>query len=422
MDNTSLKEQTALLLTLKTPELSDETCGQYLEELKSLCTTLGIIPLEQKIITVKSLHPRYLVGSGKASEISSLAEDLDADCIIFDDTISPSQQRNLEQLSGRCVIDRQEIILEIFSEHARTREALLQVGLARMEYSLPRLTRAWTHLSRQRGGMRGTRGEGETQLEVDRRIVLKKITKLKAELKKLEEQRHTRRKQRMGVPVPTGAIIGYTNAGKSSLLNLLTGSDVGVADQLFATLDPTTRKLALKGGTRVLLTDTVGFIRKLPHTLVDAFHSTLEETLYADFLLHILDASNPEVEHHLHTTMEVLLELEIRDIPTLLIFNKIDACPDPYLIEALKQSYPEALFVSVRENLGTEKIFDSIDTLLFSLVPQVLFHFPISRYDLAAEVHRSGTVLEERYEDSYVHIEARVPLRLKAKLAEFIPA
>lgn len=414
------EKNTAILITLKTPDLEYRQCELYLDELQSLCNTLGIEPLHRTVIPVKALHPRFLVGSGKAEEICSLAEEVQADCIIFDDTVSPSQQRNLEQLSGRCVIDRQEIILEIFSEHARTKEAMLQVGLARMEYSLPRLTRAWTHLSRQRGGMRGTRGEGETQLEVDRRIVLKKITRLKKDLKKLESQRHTRRKQRTGIPVPTGAIVGYTNAGKSSLLNALTGADTAVENQLFATLDPTTRKMDLQGGTRVLLTDTVGFIRKLPHSLINAFHSTLEEAVVADFLLHVLDASNPEVEHHLETTREVLAELETGEIPTLLVFNKIDLCGEPYQLEQLKRSYPEALFISVKKELGLAALIASIEELIFRLAPLTRFRIPISRYDLAAELHRSGTVLEEKYEDSYVAIEARVPVRLKNKLADYL--
>ncbi len=420
MNEMHMPKNTALLVTLKTPETGTELCERYLDELRSLCDTLGIETLDQIVVPVRQLHPRFLVGSGKAEELSRMAEELEADCIIFDDTISPSQQRNLERISERCVIDRQEVILEIFSEHARTREAMLQVGLARMEYSLPRLKRAWTHLSRQRGGMRGTRGEGETQLEVDRRIVLKKITRLKTDLKKLEAQRNTRRKQRTGIPIPTGAIVGYTNAGKSSLLNALTGSKVGVENQLFATLDPTTRKMELQGGTRVLLTDTVGFIRKLPHSLVNAFHSTLEEAIVADFLLHVLDASNPEVEHHLETTGEVLAELETGNIPSLLIFNKTDLCNDTYQLDHLKRTYPQALFVSIKTGAGIGDIAASIERLLFEVVPRVRFHFPIHRYDLAAEVHRSGTVIEETYEDSFVSIDARVPVRLKNKLSGYL--
>ncbi|MFW6344260.1 MAG: GTPase HflX, partial [Sediminispirochaetaceae bacterium] len=295
-----------LLVIIKPPELSHSQAELYLEELKNLADTLGFTTADSMVVPVKKISPKYLVGSGKAEEIQHLAEAHEVECVVFDDTISPAQQRNWEQLTGRCVIDRQEVILEIFSRRARTREAILQVALARMEYSLPRLTRAWTHLSRQRGGTRGTRGEGETQLENDRRVVLKKITKLKRELAKLESQREVRRKQRMGVPLPTGAIVGYTNAGKSSLLNALTDASVTVGNRLFATLDPSTKKMALPGGAEILLTDTVGFIRKLPHDLVDAFHSTLEEAVLADFLVHVVDASNSEALHHIETTKEVL--------------------------------------------------------------------------------------------------------------------
>src|SRR6056297_2290209 len=420
MNNTSLPAQQALLVTLRTPDLSEQQCINYLDELESLCTTLGIEPIERLVVPIKHLHPRFLVGSGKAQEIAELAEDIEADCIVFDDTISPSQQRNLEQISGLCVIDRQEVILEIFSEHARTKEALLQVGLARMEYSLPRLTRAWTHLSRQRGGTRGTRGEGETQLEIDRRVVLKKITKLKRELEKLQSQRSTRRKQRTSIPVPTGALVGYTNAGKSSLLNALTGASAVVEDQLFATLDPTTKKTELPGGTKVLLTDTVGFIRKLPHSLIDAFHSTLEETVVADILIHVLDASNPEVRSHLETTKEVLQELQVGETPTLLVFNKIDLCKDEFRIEELRRDFPDSLFISIKKNIGIEEVYQKIEQVLFHSTPKVLFNFPLSRYDLAAEIHRSGRVIREEYQDNSVVIEARVPATLKFKLAEYV--
>lgn len=422
MNTTTQPAQKALLITLRTPDLTEEQCENYLNELHSLCLTLGIEPVEGDVVPVKRLHPRFLVGSGKAQELSDWAQDIGADCIIFDDTISPSQQRNLEHLSGLCVIDRQEVILEIFSEHARTKEALLQVGLARMEYSLPRLTRAWTHLSRQRGGTRGTRGEGETQLEIDRRVVLKKITKLKRELEKLQSQRSTRRKQRTSIPVPTGALVGYTNAGKSSLLNALTGASAAVEDQLFATLDPTTKKTELPGGTKVLLTDTVGFIRKLPHNLIDAFHSTLEETVVADILIHVLDASNPEVRHHIETTKEVLNELEVGDTPTLLVFNKIDLCTDEFWLNELRHDFPEAVFISIKANIGLDQIIRKLEGMLFDATPQVQFRFPLSRYDLAAEIHRSGKVMREEYQDEYVVIDARVPVKLKYKFSEYLSA
>ena len=257
--------ETALLVCVRLPGMSSTELDYMKEELSNLIDTMGLKVLEVVTATLKKPTPRYFVGSGKAQEIADYAKELEADCIVFDDDLSPSQQRNWEELSGVCVIDRHEVILDIFANRATTKEATLQVGLARMEYSLPRLTRAWTHLSRQRGGTKGTRGEGETQLEVDRRIVLRKISKFKAELKKVRSNRATLRKQRTSIPIPTASIVGYTNAGKSSLLNALTGADVFIEDKLFATLDPTTRRVKLKGGNEILLTDTVGFIRKLPH-------------------------------------------------------------------------------------------------------------------------------------------------------------
>ena len=409
-----------MLVVLRPPDLTQRQAELYLEELDNLADTLGFYTAESMVVPVRKISPKYLVGSGKAEEIRDLAEAHEVDCIVFDDTISPAQQRNWERLTGRCVIDRQEVILEIFSKRARTKEAILQVALARMEYSLPRLTRAWTHLSRQRGGTRGTRGEGETQLENDRRVVLKKITRLKRSLEKLQSQREVRRKQRTGVPVPTGAIVGYTNAGKSSLLNTLTDASVRVENRLFATLDPTTKRLALPGGTEVLLTDTVGFIRKLPHDLVDAFHSTLEEAVVADFLIHVVDASNPEAVHHMETTMEVLGELGASETPTILVFNKIDLCTDGYELERLKMDYPDALFVSVRRGEGLDAFPQAIEQIIFADSRTSRFRMPISRYDLAALLHRGGSVISERYIDSEVEVVARVSDKMRGRLAEYL--
>jgi len=410
--------ETALLVVPRFPGQTDHDCSAALSELASLVDTMGLEVREGIIAPVREPKSRYLLGSGKAQEIADLAEELEVDCIIFDEDLSPSQQRNWEALSSRCVIDRHEVILDIFASRASTREAVLQVGLARMEYSLPRLTRAWTHLSRQRGGSRGTRGEGETQLEVDRRIVLRKIARMKEELAHVRRNRTTMRKQRESVPVPTAAIVGYTNAGKSSLLHRLTGAELLIEDKLFATLDPTTRRIKLEGGNELLLTDTVGFIRKLPHDLVDAFKSTLEETVLADFLLHILDASNPEVEDHLGVTRQVLREIGAGDKPVLTCFNKIDAC-DRETLDHLMISYPGAVFFSVHTGEGLEKLPEALEGMLYHGLEVDRFLIPPDRHDLVALVHRNGKVSREEYSESGILLVAKVPDKVRGLLKEF---
>ncbi|MEW5814613.1 MAG: GTPase HflX, partial [Spirochaetota bacterium] len=313
----SLKVPNAFLVGVHYNGTEVQLAENLLYELASLTRNIGLQITGSILVRLNVITPRYLLGTGKTQEIISLAKEHNADCIIIDAELTPSQQRNWEKLSGLCAIDRHEVILEIFAAHASTREAVLQVGLARMEYSLPRLKRAWTHLSRQRGGLRGTRGEGEAQLEVDRRIVLRKIDRMKKELAKVHLQRALRRKQREKFDLPTASFVGYTNAGKSSLLNRLSDSKVLVEDKLFATLDPTTRRIELDNGQNLLLTDTVGFIRKLPHDLIDAFKSTLEEVVLSDFLILVLDASSPEITEHYTTTMAVLRELEAADKPII---------------------------------------------------------------------------------------------------------
>ena len=284
---------------------------------------------------------------------------------------------------------------------------MLQVGLARAEYSLPRLTRAWTHLSRQRGGSKGTRGEGETQLEVDRRIVLRKIARMKEELVLVQRNRNTMRKQREAVPVPSAAIVGYTNAGKSSLLKKLTGADILVEDKLFATLDPTTRRIKLEGGNEVLLTDTVGFIRKLPHDLVDAFKSTLEETVLADFLLHVLDASNPEFEEHMRVTRQVLKEIGAGDKPVLTCFNKTDLL-SPEDRHALSLQFPDAVFFSIHTGDGLETLPKALERMLYAENRMQRFILPPDRHDLVALAHRTGKVFLEEYGDEGIFLDAVV--------------
>lgn len=415
----SQKVESALLVAIQFPSMVEAGALAHIGELTQLVDTMGLRVADTFITRLRAIQPKYLVGTGKAGEIAELADTLEADCIIFDDDLSPSQQRNWEALTSRCVIDRHEVILDIFAARANTREAELQVALARMEYSLPRLTRAWTHLSRQRGGSRGTRGEGETQLEADRRVVLRKIDKLKGQLKQVRSQRATRRRLRMAAPVPTASLVGYTNAGKSSLLNSLTGADVMVEDKLFATLDPTTRRLKIQNGGEVLITDTVGFIRKLPHDLVDAFKSTLEETVLADVLIHVLDAANTEVRHHYETTVSVLEELGAGHKPSILVINKIDLLQGEHDCRMLKSDYPEAIFTSVRENTGLDEVIQRIKGALYGATPISEYRIPNSRYDIAALIHRTGRVIHEQYVDDRILLTAQVPEKTRGICAAY---
>ena len=358
---------------------------------------MGLMVLDTVLIKIDRPQARLYTGTGKADEINRLADELDADCLIFDDPLSPSQQRNWETLTGRCVIDRQEVILDIFAARASTREAVLQVALARMEYSLPRLTRAWTHLSRQKGGTKGTRGEGETQLEVDRRIVLRKISKLKKELITVRKQRSTMRKRRETGGAVTAGLVGYTNAGKSSLLKALAGGDIFIEDKLFATLDPTTRRVELSGGDEILITDTVGFVRKLPHDLVEAFRSTLEVTLHADFLLHVVDASSPEALDQARTTLKVLEELGVEEKEILTIFNKEDLLGGEGISADLADRFQEAMIVSTKTGQGLEAFKAVLENKVRENRSTGTYLLPPDRYDLAAYLHRSGTILKEEH-------------------------
>jgi GTP-binding protein HflX len=297
-------------------------------------------------ITAKAI-PAFLLGTGKAEEIAALAREEKLDAIVFDNELTPSQQRNWEKLSGVAVLDRQEVILAIFGRRAQTREARLQVELAQLEYSLPRLTRAWGHLVRQGGGI-GGRGEGESQLEQDKRRIRGAIERCKRELESVRSSRATQRKDRKRTPVPNAAIVGYTNAGKSSLLKRLTGADVLIEDKLFATLDTTTRKIALPNKLPLLLTDTVGFVRKLPHRLVEASTPRSKRRSRRIFLVHLLDASQPEIMEFYNTTMKVLAELGADEKKMLIVFNKIDKVDNPAVLTGLGRHFPEALFISVQ--------------------------------------------------------------------------
>ena len=414
------KLERAFLVGVQTEKMAAGEGAELLLELKELVENLRIAVTRSTLVKLRRPTPALLLGSGKAEELIAQAKADNADVIVFDEALSPAQQRNWEEMSGLAVIDRQEVILEIFVDRAHTREAILQVALARMEYSLPRLTRAWTHLSRQRGkGAMG--GEGETQLEQDRRIVRDRIAHLKLELKNVVQQRDVQRRKRQRVPIPTCAIVGYTNAGKSTLLNALTGAHVLVADKLFATLDPTTRQLVLRGNQKLLVTDTVGFIRRLPHGLVEAFKATLEEVVVADFLIHVLDVTNPNFEHHHGTTLSVLAELGAADTTIVTVFNKIDAAV-PEMLTRARRLCPDALFVSARTRAGLDTLESRSLELITDALGSTDMLVPHDRYDVIARLHTLGHIHEQEHEDGGVRVKGRFPPSQAGFFAPFVVA
>jgi len=408
----------AFLIGVQTRDMPPGEGAELLGELKELVENLRLTVVQSTLINLRAPTPALLLGSGKAQELAELAKAANAGVIVFDEELSPAQQRNWEELTGIAVIDREEVILEVFADRAHTREAVLQVALARMEYSLPRLTRAWTHLSRQRGkGSLG--GEGETQLEQDRRIVRDRIAHLKAELAEVVQQRAVQRRRRLRVPVPTASIVGYTNAGKSSLLNALTGSHVLAEDKLFATLDPTTRQLHLRGNHKLLVTDTVGFIRRLPHDLVEAFKATLEEVVVADFLIHVIDVTNPNFEKHHATTLGVLAELGAADKIILTVFNKLDLATDAQL-RAARHLVPDALFVSARTRAGLDALEARCVELIADEFGATELLVPHERYDVIARLHEFGEIQEQEQIDGAVRIKGRFPPTQAGFFAPFV--
>ncbi len=412
------KLERAFLVGVQTAEMKEGEAAELLTELTELVQNLRLTVAHAELVNLRRATPSLLLGSGKAQEIVDLAKAQGADVIVFDEALSPAQQRNWEELSGLAVIDRQEVILEIFSDRAHTREATLQVALARMEYSLPRLTRAWTHLSRQRG-KGGMGGEGETQLENDRRTVRDRITHLKAELASVVKQRSVQRTKRQRVPIPTCAIVGYTNAGKSTLLNSLTGAEVLAANKLFATLDPTTRQLVLRGNQKMLVTDTVGFIRRLPHGLVEAFKATLEEVIVADFLVHVIDVTNPNFEQHHATTLAVLGELGAADQTIVTVFNKVDAA-DAAMRRHARRLVPDGLFVSARTREGLDALEARCLELVAEAHASTELLVPHTRYDVIARLHATGHVQSEEQLDEGVRLIGRYPPTQAAFFAPFV--
>ena len=420
----------ALLVGLGMPGDSRRERTALLAELEDLVSNLGIGIVGTMLEFTREVQAKYLCGIGKAEEIRAKVQELNADCLIFDNLLSPSQQREWEKLADVTVIDREEVILDIFAKRARTREAVMQVDLARMQYALPRMTGMWKHLDRQRGGSGGgkgggaaARGEGEKQIEVDRRLARERIEAIRDELEVVRKQRGTQRKERNRQGIPTAAIVGYTNAGKSSLLNLITGAGVLAQNILFATLETTSRKIELPDGQPLVLTDTVGFIRNLPHRLVEAFKSTLEEAVLADFLIQVVDASDEDALRHYETTCEVLASLGAQDKPMMVVWNKCDLIPEEVreaTLQALsaKLSCP-SLCMSVKENQGVEDLMASCVEMLSHRVERLTYRIPLAESRLIAIMHRDGKVLGTEYEGNDAIVEAILPKEFAARIAQY---
>jgi GTP-binding protein HflX len=381
-----------------------EEADDHLEELARLTETAGGVVVDRLIQDRDRLDAAYFVGRGKADEIASHARGHRADLVVFDDDLSPAQVKNLENLIEAKVIDRSGLILDIFARRARSREARTQVELAQLNYLLPRLTRRWTHLSRQVGGI-GVRGIGETQIEIDRRLIRRRISRLQGDLERIERGRQTRRTGRRGVP--KGALVGYTNSGKSTLLNALTQADAFVEDRLFATLDPLVRRLEIGSGRHMLLIDTVGFIRKLPHHLVASFRSTLEEAKEADFLVHLVDISHPGYEEQMSVTHQVLSGLGIEARPTILVFNKIDRVTEPGIVDRARRLHPEALFIAAASGLGLDSMRARLDRVVSEDVVERRIRLRATQAEAIAQVYDQSHIVDASYHDGYVDLTFR---------------
>ncbi|HVR79009.1 MAG TPA: GTPase HflX [Acidimicrobiia bacterium] len=409
--------QRAFLVGVVLPEMSSEEAERSLDELTLLTDTAGSEPVDQELVRRTRIDPATYIGSGKAEELTALSKALDIDVVIFDNQLTPAQQRNLQKLFGCDVVDREGLILDIFAQHAHTKVGALQVELAMNRYNLPRLRGKGTSLSQQGAGVLA-RGPGETKLETDRRKILQRISKLERDLKETVRHRETQRKARKRSEIPQVSIVGYTNAGKSTLLNALTDAGVLVEDRLFATLDSTVRRLELPNHRPMLLADTVGFVRRLPHHLVEAFQSTLSEVAEADLLVHVVDGSDDDVAGQIGAVRQVLLEIDAADVPELIVFNKADLMAKP-AVERLAALYPDSVAISALEGIGLNDLLIKLADLLERSSVTLTLDIPYSRGDLVAAAHRVGEVIEEKHDDNGMIIEVRVPETARAQFAEF---
>ncbi len=430
MIETAAPAEQALLVGV---QLKGQQAGWYIEdslaELAQLALTAGLEVAGQTWQRLERFNPATLIGTGKVEEVLELCSDLACNAIVFDEELSPRQLRNLEEAAGNNtkILDRTSLILDIFAQHARTREGQLQVELAQYQYRLPRLTRAWTHLARQAGGGAGRggtggvglRGPGETQLEVDRREIGRRIAQISDQLEDVRRHRALHRRQRRRMAVPVVAIVGYTNAGKSTLLNALAGASVLAEDKLFATLDPTTRRVGLPGGREVLFSDTVGFIQKLPTDLVAAFRATLEEINEADLILHVVDITHANARQQSETVMETLLDLGVAGRPTIVALNKIDRVPDWADSGITLDGVEDALPISASEGTGLDALLARVDEVLSAELVYITVQVPYARGDLAALFHEQGNVVKTTHEGQGTVLEGYLPRRFLERFRAF---
>ena len=403
----------AIIVAVKMRDISQERVEEHLQELEMLAETAGAETVIKIVQDRSKYDPAYFIGKGKAEEIAELAELNEITIVIFDEDLNPTQVRNLEKLIDKKIIDRSGLILDIFASHAKTNQAKTQVELAQLQYLLPRLTRAWTHLSKQYGGI-GTKGPGETQIETDRRIIRTRIAKLKEKLKKIESQQRVKSIGREEQIKAT--IVGYTNAGKSTLLNLLTEAKVYAEDKLFATLDSTTRAYKLSQNKKILLTDTVGFIRKLPHHLVESFKSTLNVVRDADIIIHVVDITNPYMEEHIKVVEDTLISLDCKDKYQILIFNKIDALKDNDRLNYVRNIHPESIIISAERGININSLRDIFIDYFEKRFVENVIRTDHSKSHLIAKVHSLVDDIDTSYDDDGITLQYRTTKQIHDKI------
>ncbi len=411
------KRERAIVVGVATRNTTKQQEEEYLDELVLLADTAGADVLH-KILQVKDkFDSAYYIGKGKVEQLAQMCKDDDISLVIFDDDLSPAQVRNLEEMIERKILDRSGLILDIFASRAKTNEAKTQVELAQLNYMLPRLTRMWTHLSKQYGGI-GTKGPGETQIETDRRMIRERISVLKVKLEKIATQRTTQRSGRK--EFYSIALVGYTNVGKSTLLNTLSDSKVFVENRLFATLDPTTRLVALDTSTGAMVTDTVGFIRKLPHHLVASFKSTLEEVIEADILLHVIDLSHPQMEEQIEVVKNTIAELGIANKTAIYVFNKIDSIEDRSIIKNLQSKYEPSVFISAHRGINILGLKEMLLSMIHSAFTEMTFTISNTDYKTISLLHDLTEITEQKYEENDIIITAKVSDKTKERVEKII--